>query len=79
MNEDLIADIWTMIVEKLPEKVRDEAAMEYVNLLLDHGIKESALANLEGIDPHLDTAIEYAIDGEEIESEDDDYYDDDED
>lgn len=74
MNEDLIADVWTMIVEKLPEKVRDEAAMEYVNLLLDHDIKESALANLEGIDPHLDTAIEYAIDGEEIES-DDDYYD----
>jgi hypothetical protein len=52
--------------------------MEYVNLLLDHDIKESALANLEGIDPHLDTAIEYAIDGEEIES-DDEYYDDDED
>ena len=77
MNEDLIADVWTMIVEKLPEKIRDEAAMEYVNLLLDHGIKESALANLEGIDPHLDTAIEYAIDGEDIES--DDYYEDDED
>jgi len=77
MNEDLIADVWTMIVEKLPEKTRDEAAMEYVNLLLDHGIKESALANLEGIDPHLDTAIEYAIDGEDIES--DDYYKDDED
>jgi spermidine/putrescine-binding protein len=78
MNEDLIADIWIMIVEKLPEKAKDETAMEYVNLLLDHDIKESALANLEGIDPHLDTAIEYAIDGEEIES-DDEYYDDDED
>jgi spermidine/putrescine-binding protein len=75
MNEDLIADIWIMIVEKLPEKAKDETAMEYVNLLLDHDIKESALANLEGIDPHLDTAIEYAIDGEEIES-DDEYYDD---
>ena len=79
MNEDLIADIWTTMIERLPEKVKADAAMEYVNLLLDHGIKESALANLEGIDPHLDVAIEYAIDGEEIESEDEGYYDDDED
>ena len=77
MNEDLIADIWTTMIERLPEKIRADAATEYVNLLLDHGIKESALANLEGIDPYLDVALEYAIDGEDIES--DDYYEDEED
>jgi hypothetical protein len=37
--------------------------------LLDYGIKESVLDSLLGVDPYLDNAIEYAIDGEEIEEE----------
>jgi hypothetical protein len=33
------------------------------------------IESLQGIDPYLDDAIEYAIDGEEI-SEEDEYYED---
>jgi len=77
MKEDLIADIWTLIVEHLPEKQKKDVAADFVNTLLDYGIKESTLQSLMGVDDYLDDAIEYAIDGEEIE-EDEDYYDDEE-
>ena len=79
MKEDLIADIWTLVIEHIPEKHRKDLAADFVNTLLDYGIRESILQSLQGVDSYLDTAIEYAIDGEEIEDEDEDYYDEDED
>ena len=75
MKEDLIADLWTVVVEHIPEKQRADVAADFVNTLLDYGIKDSVLESLQGIDPYLDDAIEYAIDGEEIE-DDEDYYED---
>jgi|GEM_PF-3108399 hypothetical protein len=75
MKEDLIADLWSIVVEHIPEKQRKDVAADFVNTLLDYGIKESVLDSLLGVDPYLDTAIEYAIDGEEIEEE-DEYYED---
>ena len=74
MKEDLIADIWTMVVEHIPEKQRKDAAADFVNLLLDHNIKESTISSLLGVDSYLDDAIEYVID-----DFDDQYYDEDED
>jgi hypothetical protein len=79
MKEDLIADIWTLVIEHIPEKARADVASDFVNTLLDYGIKESVLGSLQGVDPWLDDAINYAIDGEEIEEEEDDgYYEDEE-
>ncbi len=77
MKEDLIADLWSVVVEHIPEKQRADVAADFVNTLLDYGIKDSVLESLQGIDPYLDDAIEYAIDGEEIE-DDEDYYEDEE-
>ncbi len=77
MKDDLIADIWTLVVEHIPEKHRTDVAFDFVNTLVDHGIKETVLESLQGIDPYLDDAIEYVIDGEEIE-DDEDYYEDEE-
>ena len=73
MKEDLIADIWTLVVEHIPEKSRADVAADFVNTLLDYGIKDSVLESLQGIDPYLDDAIDYAIDGEEIEEDYEDY------
>ena len=79
MKEDLIADIWTLVVEHIPEKHRKDVAADFVNTLLDYGIKESTLQSLQGVDDYLDGAIEYAIDDEEIEDEEEEYgYDDEE-
>ena len=80
MKDDLIADLWTIVVEHIPEKNRKDVAADFVNTLLDYGIKESVLDSLMGVDPYLDTAIEYATDGEDYsEDEEDEYYDGDED
>ena len=69
MKEDLIADLWNVVIGHIPEKQRADVAADFVNTLLDYGIKDSVLESLQGVDPYLDDAIEYAIDGEEIEEE----------
>ena len=69
MKEDLIADIWNVVIGHIPEKQRADVAADFVNTLLDYGVKDSVLESLQGVDPYLDDAIEYAIDGEEIEEE----------
>ena len=74
MKEDLIADIWTLVIEHIPEKYRKDTAADFVNTLLDYGIKESVLQSLLGVDGYLDDAINYAIDGEDIDDEDPEYY-----
>jgi hypothetical protein len=74
MKEDLIADLWTVIIEHIPEKHRKDVAADYVNTLLDYGVKDSVLESLQGVDPYLDQAIEYAIDGEEIEEDEEEDY-----
>lgn len=78
MKEDLIADIWNTFIDHVPEKVKKDVAYDFVNVLLDNGVKETVLEGLLGVDPHLDDAIEYAIDGEETEEEDLDFYEDEE-
>jgi hypothetical protein len=78
MKEDLIADLWTVVIEHIPEKHRKDVAADYVNTLLDYGVKDSVLESLQGVDPYLDQAIDYAIDGEEIEDDEEDYYEDEE-
>jgi hypothetical protein len=76
MKDDLIADLWTLVVEHIPEKYRKDVAADFVNTLLDYGIKESVLQSLLGVDAYLDDAINYAIDGEDVDDE--DYYEDEE-
>ena len=69
MKEDLIADLWHVVIGHIPEKHRPDVATDFVNTLFDYGIKESVLDSLQGVDPFLDEAITYAIDGEEIEED----------
>jgi hypothetical protein len=76
MKEDLIADLWSVVVEHIPEKQRANVATDFVNTLMDYGIKETTLDSLQGVDPYLDDAIEYVIDGEDIAEEEDEYYED---
>jgi hypothetical protein len=75
MKEDLIADLWTVIVEHIPEKHRKDVAADFINTLMDYGIKDSVLESLMGVDPYLDNAIEYSIDsGDSEDYDDDDFY-----
>jgi hypothetical protein len=76
MKEDLIADLWSVVIEHIPEKYRKDVAADYVNTLLDHGIKTSILEGLQGIDPYLDDALDYVMDGDDAAEDDEDYYED---
>jgi len=78
MKEDLIADIWNTFIEHVPEKAKKDIAYDFINVLLDNGVKESVLEGLIGVDSHLDAAIDYAIDGaKDYEDEEEtDYYED---
>ena len=70
MKEDLIVDLWHVVIEHIPEKVRKDVAADFVNTLLDYGIKEKVLEALMGADSYLDQAIEYAIDGDDYNEDD---------
>jgi hypothetical protein len=71
MKEDLIADLWNVVVEHIPEKAKKDVAYDFINTLLDYGVKDTVIEGLHGIDPYLDDAIDYVIDGEEIAEEED--------
>ena len=73
MNGDLIADIWTIMVEHIEEKKKKDVAASYINTLLDYGVSESVIQGLFGIDTYLDEAVEYVLDDDnEVEDYDED-------
>ena len=65
MQSDLIADIWNVVSEHVPEKEKQEVAKGFVTALVDHGVSEIAINELFGIDTYLDTAIEYVTEDED--------------
>ena len=67
----MIADIWGVLSEKIAEKDKAEAAQEYVNTLLDYDIPETTLEGMMGIDTYLDAALEYALEDEPTDEEED--------
>lgn len=69
MKVDLIADLWSSVVGHIEEKSRQDVATDFINILVDHGIKDSVLESLVGVDTYLDEPIQYVLDDEE----DDDY------
>jgi len=71
MEANMIADIWGVLSEKIAEKDKAEAAQEYVNTLLDYDIPESTLEGMMGIDTYLDAALEYVLEDEPTDEEED--------
>lgn len=69
MSNEVFSDIWVVLLEHIPAKRREDAAGDFVNTLLDHGIKETDLLDLKGSDELLDDAIDYAIDEDNIDDE----------
>ena len=72
LNETQIADIWILFSEYIDKKIIDVAAERYVDLLADFGTSDRVLEGASGVDSVLDQAIEYYLD-EESDDEDDDY------
>jgi len=64
MNTNLIADIWNVMSEHIPEKEKKTVATEFINTLLDYGVSENVIEGLYGIDTNLDEAVDYVVDEE---------------
>lgn len=65
MNEEQIADFWTMFKEYLDKKHVDMAAEKYVDTLADYGVSDEVFKETIGVDAVLDSAIQYYLDIDE--------------
>ena len=72
MNEDQIADIWSLMKEYIDKKTVDVAAERYVDMLADHGVHDRVLESALGHDDVLDNAIQYYL-GKDAEEEEDEW------
>ena len=73
LNETQIGDIWLLFADYIDKKVVDSVAERYVDLLADFGVTDRMMQAATGVDGVLDSAIEYYLDEESDEAEEDDY------
>ena len=71
LNETQIGDIWMLFSDFIDKKQLDVAAERYIDLLADYGVSDRVLQNATGVDGTLDQAIEYYLDEDDIDDEDD--------
>jgi hypothetical protein len=76
MNESQIVDTWTLFKEYLDKKNQDIAAERFIDLLADYGVDDHTLTQALGSDSILDGAINYFLDIDEENYEEDDPWDD---
>lgn len=69
LNETQIGDIWLLFVDYIDKKQVEVAAERYVELLADHGVRDSVLEGATGVDGTLDAAIEYYLDQDDYEDD----------
>lgn len=72
LNESQIGDIWLLFSDFIDKKQMEAVAERYVDLLADHGVSDKVLQSAAGVDPILDQAIDYYLD-EESDEDDEDY------
>ena len=73
MNEESIADIWTLFKEYLDKKQIEIVAEKFVDLMADYGVSDQTLKESMGCDAALDDAIHYYLDLDNDEEEDDEW------
>ena len=78
LNETQIGDIWLLFADYVDKKVVDSVAERYVDLLADHGVTDRVMQAATGVDSVLDAAIEYYMDEESEDLDEEDLYDEDE-
>jgi hypothetical protein len=71
LNESQIGDIWLLFADYVDKKQLEAAAERYVDLLADYGVSDRTLQNATGVDSTLDQAIEYYLEEDEIDDDDD--------
>ena len=73
LNETQIGDIWLLFSDFIDKKQMEAVAERYVDLLADHGVSDKVMQSAAGVDPILDQAIDYYMDEDDTDDNDDDY------
>jgi hypothetical protein len=71
LNETQIGDIWLLFSEYIDKKQIEMAAERFIDLLADYGVSDKVLQSATGVDGNLDQAIEYYLDDDYDDSDDD--------
>jgi hypothetical protein len=71
LNESQIADIWIMFKEYIDKKQLDIVAEKYVDLLADYGVNDETLQETIGTDNYLDNAVNYYLETDYKDSDED--------
>jgi glycine cleavage system regulatory protein len=64
-----VADLWETIKEYVPANKREELALAFLEVFVDHDIEIEDMEDLHGVDDNLDTALEEMFD-QDIDEED---------
>ena len=62
MNEEQIAEIWSLFKEYIDKKQIEITAEKYIDLMADYGVSDHSLKECLGVDSVLDEAIYYYLD-----------------
>jgi len=76
MDESQIVEVWTLFKEYIDKKNQEIAAERFIDLLADYGVADDTLTSTLGSDAVLDNAINYFLDVEDEQFEDDDPWED---
>lgn len=74
LNESQIGDIWLLFADYIDKKQLEAAAERYVDLLADYGVSDRTLSAATGVDGTLDSAIDYYLDEDDADDEEDEDY-----
>ena len=72
MHHEHIDRIWSSLSHWIPEKMKLDAAVDFINSLQELGVEDSAIKQAAEFDPKYEEAVN-AVYGDE--EDDDDYYD----
>lgn len=73
MNEEFVADLWTLFKPYFDKKNVEIAAEKFVDVIIDYGITDTQLHEMLGTDKDLDIAITYYLEMDEADIDADDW------
>ena len=76
MESSLIVDVWTTFKDSIDKKQIDIVAESFVDTCADYGAQDSDFREAIGSCDHLDSAINYYLDIDEVDDAEDDDWDD---
>jgi hypothetical protein len=79
MDESLIINVWETFKDYIPEKSREAAADQFVDLLFNIDVDIDVFESLLGYDADLDKSIEVVLENHNEEIDDEDELDEDQD